>query len=233
MRPFLALLLATTALPALADTIPATSTITAVTVYPQGARITRQVSFTAPSAGAHELLVTDLPAATEAGLLQIAAPDGTGFGAFSLREDRLPPRDDALTPAQEAAQAEVDRLEAAEREAFAAVESVQARIDAANARAAFLTSFSGAMPDSATPDSLKATAAMIGAETLAARQEPPPRARTLAGAAGPDRGAGRPGQGPGGAGSPARARRRLYRAVHRHRQRPGRRDHADRHPLHL
>ena len=127
MRPLLALLLATTALPALAETIPATSTITAVTVYPSGAKITRQVSFAAPSEGAHELLITDLPAATEAGLMQITASDGITHGAFSLRADRLPPRADPLTPAQEAAQAEVDRLEAAERDALAAkVERVRA-----------------------------------------------------------------------------------------------------------
>lgn len=171
MRPFLALLLASTALPVLADTIPAESTIVAVTVYPQGAKITRTVTFTAPSAGAHELVVTDLPASTEAGLMQIAASEGLDFGAFSLRDDRLPPREDPLTPAQEAAKAEVERLEAAEREAYAAVEAVQARIDAANARATFLASFAGAMPETATPESLKATAEMIGAETLAARQE--------------------------------------------------------------
>jgi uncharacterized protein (TIGR02231 family) len=171
MRPLLALLLATTALPALADTIPATSTITAVTVYPQGAKITRQVTFTAPTAGAHELLVTDLPAATEAGLMQISASEGIDFGAFSLRDDRLPPREDPLTPAQEAAKAEVERLAAAERDAFATVEAVQARIDAANARAAFLASFTGAVPESATPESLAAMAATIGAETLAARED--------------------------------------------------------------
>lgn len=171
MRPLLALLLATTALPALAETIPATSTITAVTVYPSGAKITRQVSFAAPSEGAHELLITDLPAATEAGLMQITASDGITHGAFSLRADRLPPRADPLTPAQEAAQAEVDRLEAAERDALAAVDAVQARIDAANARAAFLGSFTGALPDGATPETLAALATTIGTETLAARQE--------------------------------------------------------------
>lgn len=171
MRPVLALLLATTACPALADTIPATSDITAVTVYPSGARITRTVTFTTPSAGAHELLVTDLPAATEAGLMQIAAPEGIAFGAFSLRDDRLPPREEPLTPEQEAARAAVETLEAAERDAYAALEAVQARIDAANARAAFLGSFTGALPESATPESLAAMATTIGTETLAARNE--------------------------------------------------------------
>ncbi len=171
MRPFLALLLATTAMPAFADTITADSTIIAVTVYPEGAKITRTVTFTAPSAGSHELLVTDLPADTQAGLMRIAATEGTDFGAFSLREDRLPPRDEPLTEAQQAAKAEVERLEAAERDAVAGVEAVQARIDAANARAAFVGSLGGTVPDNSTPESLKATAEMIGAETLAARQE--------------------------------------------------------------
>ncbi|MCB6179795.1 DUF4139 domain-containing protein [Rhodobacter sp. Har01] len=170
MRAVFAALLATTALPAWADTILATSTITAVTVYPDGARITREVSFTAPSAGPHDLLVTDLPASTQPGLLRLQGDQGLVFGAFSLRADRLPPREDPLTPEQEAAKAEVERLEAAERDAFAAVEAVQARVDAANARATFLASFTGALPDTATPEGLKAMADMIETETRAARE---------------------------------------------------------------
>lgn len=170
MRPLLALLLASVALPAAADTIPAESTILSVTVYPEGARITREVRFTAPSAGPHELLVTDLPADTQTGLMQLAAADGIDFGAFSLRGDRLPPREDPLTPEQQAAKAEVERLEAAERDAFAGVEAVQARIDAADARAGFLAALSGDIPETATPETLKAMAEMVGAETLAARQ---------------------------------------------------------------
>lgn len=171
MRRLLAALLATTAFPALADTLTAESTVTAVTVYPQGAKVTRLVTVTLPSAGSHELLVTDLPADTRAGLMQIAAPEGVSHGAFSLRADRLPPREEPLTAEQQAAKAEVERLEAAEREAFAALEQVQARIDAANARAGFLSSFTGGLPDNATPESLQAMAAMIGAETLAAKAE--------------------------------------------------------------
>lgn len=171
MRSLLAVLLATTAFPAFADTLSAESDVTAVTVYPLGAKVTRQVTVTIPSAGAHELLVTDLPADTEAGLMQITAPEGVEHGAFSLRSDRLPPRQEPETPAQKAAKAEVERLESAEREAVAAVDNVQARIDAATARAAFLTSFNGDLPVNATPESLAAMAAMIGTETLAAKAE--------------------------------------------------------------
>ena len=47
---------------------------------------------------------------------------------------------------------------------------MQARVDAAEAQVRFLASFTGALPEGATPDTVKAMAAMIGAETLAARQ---------------------------------------------------------------
>ena len=170
MRALLALLLATTALPALAETITAASRITAVTIYPEGAKLTREVTFTAPAAGRHELLVTDLPGGSEAGLIQLAPGAGVQLGAFNLRSDRLPPREDPLTPDQAAAKATVEELEAAERQALLALEAVQARVEAAEAQARFLSSFTGALPEAATPETIKAMAAMIGAETLAARQ---------------------------------------------------------------
>ena len=170
MRALLTFLLATTALPALAETIAAESRITAVTVYPDGARLTREVTFTVPTAGSHELLVTDLPADSQPGLIQLAPGDGIRLGAFNLRADRLPPREDPLTPDQTAAKAEVDRLEQAEITAVLGLESVQARVDAAEAQVRFLSSFTGALPDGATPETIKSMAAMIGTETLAARQ---------------------------------------------------------------
>ena len=170
MRALLAALLATSALPTFADTIAATSRITAVTVYPEGARLTREVTFTAPTAGRHELVITDLPAGSESGLIQLAPGVGVRLGAFNLRADRLPPREDPLTPAQTEAKAGVERLEAAEQTAILALDAVQARVDAAEAQARFLASFSGALPDAATPETIRAMAAMIGIETLAARQ---------------------------------------------------------------
>lgn len=170
MRALLTILLATTALPALADTIPATSRITAVTVYPEGAKLTREVTFTLPAAGSHELLVTDLPGLSETIIAQIAAGDGVQVGAYNVRSDRLPPREDPLTPDQQAAKAKVEELETAEQTAVLALDAVQARVDAAEAQVRFLSSFSGGLPDGATPESIKAMAAMIGAETLAARE---------------------------------------------------------------
>jgi uncharacterized protein (TIGR02231 family) len=170
MRALIAVLLASTALPACADTIAATSRITAVTVYPDGARLTREVTFTAPGAGSHELLVTDLPYDSNPGMIRLAASDGVQVGAFNLRADRLPPREDPLTPEQEAAKAAIETAEAALQTAQLALEAVQAKVDAAEAQVRFLSSFTGALPDGSTPETIKAMAGMIGTETLAARQ---------------------------------------------------------------
>lgn len=170
MRKILTLLLISTAAPALADTIEARSTITDVTVYPEGAKVTREVRFDLPAAGRHELLVLDLPRGLETALMQMTGSAGLGLGGFALRDDRLPPRDLPDTPEQAAAKAALEAAKAQERAALAGVEAVQARIAAATAQGAFLTSFTGALPDSATPETLKAMAEMVGAETLAAAQ---------------------------------------------------------------
>jgi uncharacterized protein (TIGR02231 family) len=170
MRALIAALLATTALPAFADTIPVTSTITAVTVYPDGARLTREVTFTAPAAGSHELLVTDLPSDSDPGLIRLSPSDGLQVGAFNLRADRLPPREDPLTPEQQAAKTAVEAAEAAAGTAQLALEAVQAKVEAAEAQVRFLSSFTGALPDGATAMDIKAMSLMVRNETLAARQ---------------------------------------------------------------
>ena len=170
MRALLAALLATTALPAFADTIAATSTITAVTVYPDGAKLTREVHFTAPAAGSHELLVTDLPASSDPGMIRLSPSEGLQVGAFNLRADRLPPREDPLTPDQQVAKTAVEAAEVAAQTAQLALDAVNAKVEAAEAQVRFLSSFTGALPDGATPDTIKSMATMIGTETLTARQ---------------------------------------------------------------
>lgn len=170
MRALIAALLATTALPAFADTIAATSRITAVTVYPDGAKLTREVTFIAPSAGAHELLITDLPLDSDPGLIRLATSEGLQAGAFNLRADRLPPREDPLTDDQQVAKTAIEAAEAASETAQLALEAVTAKVEAAEAQVRFLSSFTGALPDGATPETIKAMAGMIGTETLAARQ---------------------------------------------------------------
>ena len=153
--------------PALADQIFATSKITAVTIYPQGAQVTRDVTFTAP-AGAHDLLITDLPANTAPDLIRLTSPEAT-LGAFSLRMDRLPPRDDLTSPEMVAAKAAVEAAEAKVRTAQSSIDAINARVEAAEAQGAYLRGVKSE-GDTATADGLKTIATMIGAEVLAARQ---------------------------------------------------------------
>ena len=160
----IALLLPT---PILADQIIAISKITAVTIYPQGAQVTRDVTFTAP-AGAHDLLITDLPENTAPDLIRLTSPDAT-LGAFSLRTDRLPPRGDLTSPETVAAKAAVDAAESTVRTAQSVVDAINARIEAAEAQAAYLRGVKSE-GDTATAEGLKTIATMIGAEVLAARQ---------------------------------------------------------------
>ncbi|WP_323007199.1 DUF4139 domain-containing protein [Pseudorhodobacter sp.] len=156
------------AAPLQAETIVAQSKITAVTVYPQGARLTREVAFTAP-AGMHDLLVTDLPQATDPQTLRIAPSEGVKIGAYSLRTDRLPPRAAAKSADQIAAEAALEAATAVAISAQLALDGVTARITAANAQIAYLGRL-GATDAKAETEVLQSTARMIGAEVLAAAQ---------------------------------------------------------------
>ena len=149
-----------------AETIVATSRVTAVTVYPQGAEVMREVSFAAP-AGAHEVLVMDLPGETEPGLLRVTSPD-TALGAFALRQDRLPPREDVQGPEVLLAEEAVKVARVALHGAEAKVAGINAEIEAQEAQIKFLTGVK--MNDAtATAEALSAVAAMIGTEVLTAR----------------------------------------------------------------
>lgn len=153
--------------PLWADTVLATSHITAVTIYPQGAQITREVSFDAPP-GAHELLITDLPAKVAPVIFRLTSPDAT-VGAFAMRTDRLPPRTAPTTPAMEAAKAGVKAAEADLAKAQGAVDAISAQVEAQQAQIAFLTGLKldGA---GATAEGLTAIADMVQTKVLAARQ---------------------------------------------------------------
>lgn len=166
IAPLLALLL-TSAAPLCADTVATTSRITSVTIYPQGAEVTREVSFTAP-AGAHDLVITDLPVETDATLLRLSSPD-TDLGAFALRTDRIAPSDAPESDAAKAAKAAVKTAEAAVNATGSALASVNARIEAQNARIALL---SGLKLDAAgqTAESLTAISDMVAAKVLEARE---------------------------------------------------------------
>ncbi len=153
---------------AFADQIDATSRITDVTVYPYGAQITRVVTFDAP-AGAHDLMIGDLPRETYAEALRIAPGDGVTLGSYALRGELLPPPAPRLTEAAAGAKAEVDRLEAAERAAILAIDAIQTQINAANAQVEFLKGVKvEPTVDATSAAALRDIAKMIGEEVQAA-----------------------------------------------------------------
>ncbi|WP_022704259.1 DUF4139 domain-containing protein [Pseudorhodobacter ferrugineus] len=159
------LLLAT---PLQAETILASSKITAVTVYPQGAMLTRVVAFEAQP-GLHDVLITDLPQDTDPQSLRLKPSEGVEIGAYSLRTGRLPVVDPVKPEAQVAAEAALEAAKGGVTTAQLAVDGVAARIEAAQAQIAYLGRL-GATDAKADTETLQATARMIGAEVLAASQ---------------------------------------------------------------
>ena len=167
----LAFALSLCALPALADTIQAPSTVDHVTLYNWGATVNRTVAFDAP-AGVHQIIVPDLPYGTTANTLRVAGSDGLTIGAVSLSTDRLPATADVKSAEALAAQAEIDRLEGVLRDRDTTIATVRLRIDAANEQVGFLHNLAlGTDPLSPdTLDQLRAIGQMVGTEVLGARQ---------------------------------------------------------------
>ena len=170
--PRLFALLLLTATPALSDTYQVQAPVTAVTLYPYGATVARDVTFTA-TPGAHTVIVPDLPWDLDAQGLRVTAPDGVTVGAISLAEARPPAGDGTKPDTVLQAEAEVARLEAVLRTKAQAIAVIRATGEAAAARAAFLQDLARARGEAsltaATVSDLRALASLVGEEVLAAR----------------------------------------------------------------
>lgn len=166
----LALVLACLPLSALAGEFSLPSRVSAVTLYPQGANVTREASFSVPE-GAHDLILADLPEGTPLASVRVSV-SGARMGGVRTRNDYVPPRPPQESAALIAARAEVERLEAALRSARAGVEDIRLEAEAARARIAFLEGIGqGDGLAALGPGALRDLAGMIGTETLAARRE--------------------------------------------------------------
>ncbi len=154
------------AVPVQAETISVGSKITDVVVYPQGAKLTRLVEFTA-TAGQHDVVITDFPLTTNAASLRLMPSEGLQIGAYALRNDRVMPQDVAKSDAQIAAEAALEDATLASGRAQLALDAVLARVDAAEAQIAYLNRIGTGDAKSEVAE-LQATAQMIGAEVLAA-----------------------------------------------------------------
>lgn len=165
----LALLLLTPALPALADSLTLASAVKAVTVYPSGAEVTRQVAFTAAAPGRFDIVVPDLPSDAQAAGLHFQGGAGLTIGAFALRTDRLPPAAEPDSPAITQARQARDAARTARQQAESARDAILAKALAADAQVDFLA---GVRIDGATltPEALTALTGSVGQQVLAAKQ---------------------------------------------------------------
>ncbi|WP_231125828.1 DUF4140 domain-containing protein [Roseovarius gahaiensis] len=153
--------------PLWAEDIPLRSTVTAATLYPQGATVTRSVGFSAP-AGQHDLILSDLPQNTPLSAVRVGV-DGASMGSVTARNDYVPPQDTDESDALKAARSTVETLEQSLREAEAKVEAIRLEEQAAQARIGFLQKLGqGQAVADMDAAALRDMVAMIGEETLAA-----------------------------------------------------------------
>ena len=172
LRPILAtsLVALIAATPALADRFEAPADITAVTIYPEGATVVRQVTVDL-LAGTHEILVPDLPVRTRAENLRVTPSEDVRIGAVSLATGRQPVTDDTSSTEVEAAEAEVERLEQVLRDHDTNISMIRLRVAAAEEQVAFLRGLGNQDGlAAASPDDIRALAQLVGTEVLAARQ---------------------------------------------------------------
>lgn len=158
----------------LANDIAVDSTITAVTVYPQGAMITRAVSFdTTP--GNHRVLVRDMPDYFDFSSMRISGTGDFTLGTFEMRDDNLPPGAPVETAESRLIQARIDHLEAAIIAKDYEVEGASLRQRAADAQLNFINAIGQAKAaeqlQSTSADDLRAIATMIGQESLVALRQ--------------------------------------------------------------
>ncbi len=160
------LALAALPLPAMAETFTVPSAPTAVTVYGGFAMVTREVTLEV-SAGAHELVLPDLPQWIDAGSLRVSL-EGAQLRGTRLRTDALPPQPDSDSAAVAQAKTRIETAERALRDLDDRVEEARLAEQAAEARLAFLAGLSGSETLPTAPDALAEVGQMIEAQTLLA-----------------------------------------------------------------
>jgi len=162
------LALAALPLPAFADTFTISSTPTAVTIYNDFAMVTRDVVIDV-GAGAHELVLPDLPQWIDADSLRVTLA-GAALGGTRLRTDALPPQRGGESAAVSEAKARIDAAERALTNLADAAQDAGLAARAAEARLTFLQGLSSSATLPSTSEALAALGQMIEAQTLEATQ---------------------------------------------------------------
>ncbi|NSX53216.1 mucoidy inhibitor MuiA family protein [Parasulfitobacter algicola] len=141
MRRFLTYSVSIIALsaPTWADDIQANSQVSAATLYPNGATVTRTANFSAES-GAHSIIISDLPLNFDASSLRVLGEGDEAFTILSVdhRIDRLPPADDTLSPERQRIQDQIEDIETQIRDLSYDRRGFEAQIAVADARLRFI-----------------------------------------------------------------------------------------------
>ncbi|MCB2127947.1 MAG: DUF4139 domain-containing protein [Rhodobacteraceae bacterium] len=154
-------------LSALADSYEIRAVTERVTVYPEGAQVERTVTLSAP-AGAHRVVVTGIPADLQFGQFRLDLPEGIILGTSTYAEDRLAVTGEDKSAAVLAAEAAIEAAEEALAVKDDAIAVIRARVEAAEARIAFLNRLGG---EDLNEGALREAADQIGAEVARARAE--------------------------------------------------------------
>ena len=154
------------AAPVWAERIETPAPVSAVTLYPWGASITRTVEVAAP-AGTHEIVIPGLGDSVDPASLRIAG-SGAVIGAISVQQQRATPAETVKSPEFLAAEAEVRRLETELGERKATIAAIRARGQAAEDSIAFLLTL--AESDGFEMGDLVSTMATVSDQMLQARQ---------------------------------------------------------------
>lgn len=152
--------------PALAERIESAAPVSAVTLYPWGASVTRTVDVSAPP-GVHEIVIPGLGNSVDPGSLRVSG-SGAVIGAVSVQQQRAAPAERAKSPEYLAAEADLRRLETALGERKAAIAAIRARAQAAEDSVAFLLTL--AESDGFVIGDLAATMGLVSDQMLKARQ---------------------------------------------------------------
>ena len=179
MRHFLSVsLISLIASGALAEEFSLDSAVSAVTIYPAGATITRSMAFDLP-AGQHTLVISDIPYEIFKESLRVFAPDGLVLGASQIARSRMLP-DVLLLEQREHLESKIDSLEAQILVSQEESAETGLLINAANARIRLLETIgtqqaqaaAGALESqTVSVETITALVSLVGAETLSALQE--------------------------------------------------------------
>ncbi len=163
---------------ALADEFTLDSTVSAVTVYGQGATITRSMHFDVP-AGQHQLVIADIPYEFHQQTLQFMGGEGLVINASQLISQR-PTLDGQQVERREELEDRIASFEAQIRIKQEESAAAGLIISAASARIKLLDSIGGQQAQSAagaleaqtiSAETLMALVTLVGAETLSALQD--------------------------------------------------------------